>query len=211
MLPTLLVVLLLQAPAPVPTSVTAPDPQASTVVPAGTTIPVALINTLSTKNAHEGDGVYVRTTFPITVNNEIVIPVGSHIRGKVTQVQRPGRVKGKGEMTLSFQEIIMPSGTTIPLYGTLGTVGNAAKREGETGVEGDSSKGHDVGTVTKTGVEGAAIGAIAAHSVKGAGVGGAVGGLAGLGAVLFTRGKDIVLQPGTTMEIVLDRPLSPSK
>jgi type IV secretion system protein VirB10 len=196
MLPTLLVALLLQ--------------EAPAVVPAGTSIPVALINSISTKNAREGDGVYVRTVFPITVNNEIVIPVGAHLRGKVTQIQRPGKVKGKGQMTLSFQEIIMPSGTTMPLYGTLGTVGDA-KRKGETGIEGDSSKGKDAATIERTGVEGAAIGAIAGRSLKGAGIGGAAGGAVGALAVLFTRGKDIVLPPGTTMEIVLDRPLSPGK
>src|SRR5689334_22743195 len=90
--------------------------KAALVVPAGTAIPVAMINRLSTKNAKDGDGVYVRTVFPITVNNEVVIPVGSHIRGKITEVQRPGRVKGKAALSLSFQSLILPSGLTIPLY-----------------------------------------------------------------------------------------------
>ena len=80
-----------------------------------------MINSISTKTAKDGDGVYARTTFPITVNNKIVIPVGSHVKGKITEVDRPGRVKGKAELTISFQEIILPSGTTLPLYATLGS------------------------------------------------------------------------------------------
>src|ERR1051326_7495645 len=114
--------------------------QPPVVVPAGTTIPLAIINSISTKTAKDGDGVYARTTFPITINNKIVIPVDSHVRGKITEVARPGRVKGKAELTISFQEIILPSGITIPLFATLGSVGTAGVKKGETGIEGESSK-----------------------------------------------------------------------
>jgi hypothetical protein len=53
------------------------------------------------------------------------------------------------------------------------------------------------------------LGGIGSRSVKGAGVGAAAGGAIGAATVLLTRGKDIVLPPGTTLEIVLDRPLEP--
>ncbi len=179
------------------------------IVPAGTTIAVAMINSVSTKTAKDGDGVYARTTFPITVNNKIVIPVGSHVKGKITEVGRPGRVKGKAELTISFQEIILPSGITLPLYATLGSVGGAGTRKGETGIEGESSKGEDAGTVATTAATVGVLGGIGARSAKGAGVGAAAGGAIGAATVLLTRGKDVVLQPGTTLEIVLDRPLEP--
>src|SRR2546423_10284732 len=116
------------------------------VVPVGTTIPVALVNSISTKTAKDGDGVYARTTFPITVNNEIVIPVGTNIKGKVTEVVRPGRVKGKAELTISFQQIIFPNGNTLPPYATLGSAGDAGRRKGETTIEGESRNGPDACT-----------------------------------------------------------------
>ena len=47
---------------------------------------------------------------------------------------------------------------------------------------------------------------VIAGSGKGAAVGGAGGAAVGAAAVLLTRGKDLVLEPGTTIEIVLDRP-----
>src|SRR2546423_4524378 len=100
------------------------------VIPKGTTIPVALVNSISTKTAKDGDGIYARTTFPITINNQIVIPVGSSVKGKVTEVNRAGRVKGKAELTISFQQIILPSGITLPLYASLGSVGEAGTRKG---------------------------------------------------------------------------------
>src|SRR5512138_3506004 len=67
------------------------------VVPAGTIIPVTLTTRISTKNAKDGDGVYGKTAFPITVDNKIVIPEGAYVRGKITEIKRPGRVKGKAE------------------------------------------------------------------------------------------------------------------
>ncbi len=59
---------------------------------------------------------------------------------------------------------------------------------------------------------GAGIGAIAGaavgHPGVGAGIGGAAGAAAGLAGVLLTRGPDAVLAKGSTIEMVLDRPLT---
>ena len=182
--------------------------QPPVVVPAGTVIPVTLTSRISTKNARDGDGIYGKTVFPITVNNKIVIPEGSFVRGKVTEIRRPGRVKGKGELTLNFQTLVLPSGITVPIYTSLGGVGGAGERKGEATVQGDSSKAEDAKTVGTTAAQGALIGVIADRG-RGAVVGGGVGAAAGTAAVLLTRGKDLVLEPGTTIEIVLDRPIEP--
>ena len=91
---TLVMALLVQGPANLQLSEVVAVPPAN-VIPKGTVIPIQLIAKLNTKTLKEGDGVYGMTVFPITVNNEIVIPVGSNIKGKVTQVERPGKIKGK--------------------------------------------------------------------------------------------------------------------
>ncbi|MEO7143589.1 MAG: hypothetical protein ABI165_08820, partial [Bryobacteraceae bacterium] len=62
----------------------------------GTKIPLSLINSVSTKHSAEGDRVYLETVFPVMSNGRIVIPTGSYVSGTVTQVKRPGRVKGRG-------------------------------------------------------------------------------------------------------------------
>lgn len=178
------------------------------VVPAGTVIPVTLTSRVSTKNSKDGDGIYGKTSFPITVNNKIVIPEGSYVRGKITEVRRPGRVKGKGEITLNFQTLVLPNGITIPIYTSLGGAGGSGERKGEATVQGDSSKSEDGKTVGTTAAEGGLIGVIAGGG-KGAVIGGAGGAAVGTAAVLLTRGRDLVLEPGTTIEIVLDRPIEP--
>jgi len=61
-----------------------------------------------------------------------------------------------------------------------------------------------VATTTATG---AGIGAIAGGA-KGAGIGAGVGGLAGLGAVLLTRGPEAELPRGSTLDVVLEHELA---
>jgi type IV secretory pathway VirB10-like protein len=144
----------------------------------------------------------------VTVNNKIVIPEGSFVRGKVTEVKRPGRVKGKGELALNFQTLVLPNGFTIPIYTSLGGAGSAGDRKGEATIQGDSSKSEDAKTVGTSAASGGLIGVIAGGG-KGAAVGGAGGAAVGTAAVLLSRGQDLVLEPGTMIEIVLDREIEP--
>jgi len=177
------------------------------VVPAGTVIPVTLLTRISTKQAKDGDPVSGKTAFPIMIDNKVVIPAGSPVRGKITEVVRPGRVKGKGELTLNFQAIIV-NGVSVPIYTSLGGAGGAGERKGEATIEGDSSKGDDAKTVGTGAAEGGLVGVIVSGG-KGGAVGGAGGAAAGTAAVLLTRGKDLTIEPGTTIDIRLDRPMEP--
>jgi len=177
-------------------------------VPAGTRLAVVLENGVSTGSAKVGDSLYFRTSFPITQNNRIIIPVGSYLRGELLETKRPGRIKGRGEFRMRLNTLIFPNGYTVDL--------NAAPRSADTGgketmdpegkVTGPGGKGKDVGTVAATTVTGAGIGAIAAGA-KGAGVGAGVGGLLGLGAVLLTRGPDAELPRGSALDIVFEHAL----
>jgi len=178
------------------------------VVSEGTVIPVSLINEISTKNAESGNGIYAQTIFPVTVNNEIVIPVDSYVRGRIVNATRPGRVSGRAELTINFHTIILPNGLTLPIFGSLGGVGGVAERKGEATVTGDSSKGEDVTTVAQTAGMGAIIGAIGGGG-KGVAIGAGAGAAAGVAQVLLSRGDDLTLPRGTTIEVVLDRPLEP--
>lgn len=180
------------------------------VVPADTTIPLALRNTINSRTAFVGQAIYCETIYPITVGNRIVIPVGSYVKGSVTQVVRPGRVKGKAQLGLRFESLTLPNGATRILRATLSAyAGNNDQgfiRE-ESKIEGETSKGKDAGDIATSGTQGAIIGAIAGRSAKGAGIGAAAGGLGGLILVLATRGKEITLLPGTNLELQLSVPL----
>jgi hypothetical protein len=203
------------APDPVPPPpARGPDAQRSgssekVRVPAGTRVVVVLENGISTRSAKPGDSVYFRTSFPITQNNRVVVPVGSYLRGELLESKRPGRIKGRGEFRMRLNTLIFPNGYTVDL--------NAAPRSADTGgketmdsegkVTGPGGKGKDVGTVATTTATGAGIGAIAGGG-KGAGIGAGIGGLAGLGAVLLTRGPEAELPRGSTLDVVLEHELA---
>jgi type IV secretion system protein VirB10 len=199
------------APASAPAKASPEPAPPRLVVPANTTIPLELRNTISSRTAYVGQSIYCETIYPITIGNRIVIPVGSYVKGAVTQVIRPGRVKGKAQIGLRFESITLPEGTTRPLRATLSAYAGNGKegfRRDESKIEGESSKGQDAGTVAITSGQGAAIGAIAGRSIKGAGIGAASGAVGGLIWVLATRGKEIVLPPGTSLEVQLTGPLT---
>ena len=88
-------------------------------IPAGTTIPLRLTQSISTKNARPGDPVFSQTTFPVTMNDRIVIPPGSYVQGVIDEVKRAGRVKGRAEILVHFRTLILPSGYTISLGGAV--------------------------------------------------------------------------------------------
>ncbi len=181
------------------------------ILPVDTTIPLTLKNTLSSRTAFAGQPVYCETIYPITIGNRIVIPVGSYVKGAITQVVRPGRVKGKAQLGLRFDSLTLPNGTTRQLRATLssfaGTSDEAFHRE-ESKIEGAGSKSDDAGKIATTATQGTIIGGISSRSVKGAGIGALSGGLGGLIWVLATRGKEIVLPPGTNLELQLASPIS---
>jgi hypothetical protein len=185
------------------------------VVPKNTTIPLELKSTINSRTAYPGESIYCVTIFPITVGNRIVIPVGTYVKGEVTQVVRPGRVKGKAQVGIKFNTITLPSGTTRALRATLsgfGGTGNEGFNREESKVKGPSSKGEDAGKVARTtaaGVEGGIIsGAIAGHPGEGAALGSLAGAAGGLIWVLASRGKEIVLPSGTNLELQLAAPLT---
>ena len=175
-------------------------------VPAGTRVAVVLENGISTRNARAGDSVYLRTSFPITQNNRVVIPIGSYVRGELLDSKRPGRIKGRGEFRMRLNTLIFPNGYTVSLIGAPRTADSGGNEitDSEGKVTGGGGKGKDAATVATTTVTGTGIGAIAGGG-KGAGIGAGAGGLAGLAAVLLTRGPEAQLPRGSTLDIVLER------
>ena len=178
----------------------------------GTRIPMQMINSVSTKTAVPGERVYLETTFPIVIDSKIVIPAGSYVMGTITEANRPGRVKGRGEFRLRFDSLTLPNGTTRDFRATVASLDGRAsesldRKEGTVRSEGNkSTDAKNVGTAAIYGASGGGlIGAAAGGAVKGAGIGAAVGAAAGLIGVLVTRGPDAVLAKGTTVEMILDR------
>jgi type IV secretion system protein VirB10 len=192
----------------------APPVEGETIIPIGTRVPLVLLNSVSTKHASPDDLVYLESVYPVVVNGRIVIPPGTYVSGRVTSVKRPGRVKGKGELYVRFEQIILPNGIIRDLTGSVGALDGRSpegfdKEEGKITSEGN--KGGDARTVGESTATGAGIGVIAgaagSNAGLGLGIGSAAGAAAGLIGVLASRGPDAILEKGTQLDMVLDRGL----
>jgi len=174
----------------------------------GTRICLQLNDYLSTKLNNEGDWFTASVTEAVYLNERLVLPKGSIVTGSISRIIRPGRFRGKAVMNLLFQSIKLPGGKPIPIVASLARVdpeGNAGTGD-EGAVKGEGSIGKDAGRVAKPGLAATGIGALIGGA-KGAAVGAGVGAAVGLATVFATRGKDLEMRRGSTLDITLDRSL----
>ncbi len=201
-----------QAPAP---GTTAPSTPVEFNIPAGTKVPLALKHAISTKTTHEGDAVYAETTFPIVANGRVLIPAGTYVQGRISHIQRAGHIKGRAEVLMHFTTLIYPSGYTVMLPGSVENapgVDKTSVKDQEGTIQGDSQTGEKAGTVATAAGTGAVVGGLS-RGGKGALVGAGIGGAVGTAVALLSRGNDVKLDAGTTVEMVIQRevPLDASR
>ncbi len=163
-------------------------------VPMGTHVLLSLTAEVSTKHAKDGDHVYLRTAAPVAVNGRVVLPSGCNVEGTITHAKAAGHVSGKGELYIRFDSLILPNGVQRDFKA------RPPRSEGAVDGERRTADGREV---LMTGAMGAGVGALAS-GVSGAAIGGGIGALAG---VLVSRQQNVILPPGTHIEMVLDRDL----
>jgi hypothetical protein len=201
------------------TTAVAPAPASETssqtfTVPAGTKVLLSLKSGINTKTAQQGDGVYLVSSFPVVGSSRVMIPVGVYVQGVVDHVVRPGRVKGRAQIDLHFTTMIFPNGSVVEVPGVLNSLPGSdgpKVKDSEGTVEQAGNKGRDVGNIAKGAAIGAGTGVFGGAETgsvaKGVGYGSLAGAAAGTLYTLFTRGNDIVIPSGTSVEMVLQRPL----
>ena len=189
-------------------------PSQTFTVPAGTKVLLSLKSGINTKTAQQGDGVYLVSSFPVVGGSRVMIPVGVYVQGVVDRVVRPGRVKGRAQIDLHFTTMIFPNGSIVEVPGVLNSLPGSdgpKVKDSEGTVEQAGNKGRDVGNIAKGAAIGAEAGVLGGAAsgdvVKGVGYGSLAGAAAGAIYTLFTRGNDIVIPSGTSVEMVLQRPL----
>ncbi len=168
------------------------------VIPANTELVIEMLNQISTDTSREGDKFTARIVSPVEIR-------GAIIEGRVDKMQRPGRIKRRAEILLSFDRIVLTenrwSNFNAIVTDILPSKGDNVKRvdfegtvEGKRPYKDDAIK---IGAATGTGL---IIGAVAGGPV-GAGVGAAVGAAFGVGAVVVDRGEHINLRPNQQIRI----------
>jgi len=108
---------------PLPEPQGQPSTKASTggspiVIPAGTTVSLALTSPIRANSAKAGDSIYAETAFPVAVNNHMAIPTGTYVQGQIDALTRPGRFSPHAELRMHFTKIIFANGYTVEVPGT---------------------------------------------------------------------------------------------
>jgi hypothetical protein len=122
-------------------------------------------------------------------------------------VRRGGHVKGRAEVLIHFTSMIYPSGYTVMLGGSVENTPGAdtsSMKDSEGTIRQDSDAGKKAKNAAEGATTGAVIGAVT-NGGKGAGIGAGIGGVAGLAVGMISRGADVRLEPGTSIEMEIQR------
>lgn len=175
---------------------------------ANQTIRVRMNETITSASARVGDKFTTTVVDPIYAAGTEVIPAGSIITGRVTQVTRAARKGKAGTLGVEFISLRLPSGMSRALNGSLTSQsGETTTYDDEGGVIGGSSTKRNVVFIGGGAAAGALIGAIAGGG-KGAGIGAGVGAGLGIAGAYFSKGKEAVVKPGTEFGVILNQSLS---
>jgi hypothetical protein len=194
-----------------------PD-EALTTIPAGTHVALVLTHPVDSHSTHRGDEIFAQTTSPVIVSNQVVIPAGTFVQGKVDQMTRRGN---RGEFLMQSISVVFPHGYVATIQGPInmesdeGTAWNNPSSAAKAGII--------VAPLAGLGI-GAAIGA-AQHTTHSSTLGGttltsstpkglAIGSLVGFAAggavalVLIARSHHFYVQEGSPLELSLPQPVT---
>ena len=192
------------SPAPVSTS-GATDPQSArtprgaeyreVTLPAGTVLPVDLQTSVGSDISRVEQPVEGRLRSAVSSNGVEVLPAGTAVSGHVTAAQRPGKVKGRGMIAFRFTRIDTPGeGTSRMSSAPISRMAEATKEKDALKIVAPAAAGAVIGRVAG-GKDGAKKGAV-------------IGGAAGTGYVLSTRGKEVRVGKGANLAVKLTAPLT---
>jgi hypothetical protein len=181
-------------------------------VEAETKAKVVLQTRLSSKLSEVGDPVSVVLDEPIYVDGQLVIPRGTELHGRVTQVSPAKRGQKAATMAIAIERLAMPWGEE-PVSVILTAIDDWDKNEKlKANDEGKVSGGHRADATADNVLRGGGIGGAGAGAVILAGGGGAAGAAAlggGLLAGLFmTKGGEVQVNPGAVFRVKFVKPIT---
>jgi hypothetical protein len=178
-------------------------------IPANSTLHVRLNQELNSETNRVGDTFTATVVDPVySSNGVLVIPQGSKVVGRVTNVSRAGKGGEPASLDVQFTSARLPNGVSRPINGSLTDLSDSGSTSDNEGTVSANKTSHRKAKFIGGGAAGGAIiGAIA-----GGGKGLAIGTLAGAGAGLIggklKKGHEVKVKQGTEFGVILNRPVS---
>jgi len=185
-------------PGPVPAPAAESEerqPPVPVKVPAGTSFEVEFTKGLASNASSVGDTFRARVVSDLRLDGVVAIPAGSEVLGVVTDAVGARRIGGKARLTVKFTDLVLPSGSTLPVH--------ASFLE-----EGKSKAGRDAATIGGSTAGGALLGRILSNGGRGTILGALVGAAVGTAIASKTAGEEVVIPEGSVISLKLDQPLA---
>ena len=185
-----------RAPKPPPK----PAPPTTLTAAAGTRVPLAASDTITTRHAKAGDAFTASVSQDVKdAAGHVVIPAGSTVQGTIDAAEPRPNPNSPGKFVLSVHSVTV-HGTSYPVEGSVVAIDTVQQGRGVT--KADAAK------VGAGAAAGAIVGKLIGKDGKGAVIGGIVGAGAGAAAARASRDIDIVLPKGAAVTLKLDKPLT---
>jgi hypothetical protein len=181
-------------------------------IPKNSHVLLKMVNSISTRTAQEGTQVYLQTASPISNGHNVIVPVGSYVQGTVLVSKRSGKVSGRAQLAIRLEVLTLPGGRTLKFSPHVSGVDDGESTQKVVSDEGKIEQGNTIGKdaerIAILAGTGAGIGGVADRAWQGAGIGAAAGGAVGIATTLLTRGKEVELRQGSSLDVVFDRALT---
>jgi hypothetical protein len=176
-----------------------PDLPERITILAGTRIPIVLETPLSSRFTQRGQTVIFRTTRAISVGEDLEVPPGVELRGRVSEVTRPGVFGKSGALRVTVERMLLPGAAAARLRAQL----RSAEINARGRLSSDGRRLMDRSGLVVLSVQGALAGA--QFGGKAAGIGAGAGAAVAAVLMMSKKGRDVTVFRGTPFSVRLQQ------
>jgi hypothetical protein len=100
------------------------DPEKDVLLESGTSLDAKLISSLDVKKTKVGDEVVLKTTESIRQNGEVIVPKGTKLIGRITEVQQKTKENKTSKLSMVFERLQNKS-LAAPINATIVSIASA--------------------------------------------------------------------------------------
>jgi hypothetical protein len=168
-------------------------------IPAGTRIPIVLETPLSSRFSHKGQPVVFRTTRSVWLSEDLQLPPGVEVRGRVADVTRRGAFGKSGALRVTVDRMVFPGSGAARLRAQL----RSAEIISRARLTNDGRRMMDRQGLIVLSVQGALAGS--QFGGKAAGIGAGTGAAVAAVLMMSKKGRDVSVSRGTPFSVRLQQ------
>lgn len=173
-----------------------------TYIEEGTSFDVVLQSSISSASLARNDTIAASLEEDWIYQNKLIAPKGSVVYGRALDSNRAGFFYANGDMTITFDTIMLPTGEQLPLTANVVTVRTEGNRAVKSGIQ--------ILTGALAGVATGLLYTLISNGdvTRGLAIGAGVGATGGLVRAGMSRGEESEIPAGTRINVRLTKPMN---